>query len=243
MEKEPTILYEDENVLVVNKPAGLVVHGDGRTKEATLADWVLEKYPEMKEIGEPFKKSDGVIIPRPGIVHRLDRDTSGVLILAKNQDTFLFLKTQFQNREVQKEYEAIVYGRVKEPKGVIDIPIGKSKKDFRQWLAHEDARGILREAVTEYQVINTGEKFTHIRIHPKTGRTHQIRVHMKALGNPIVCDSLYAKGRECALGLDRTALHAVKITFKLPDNKMVTVEAPFPQDFQNALKRVQNGDM
>lgn len=229
------ILYEDKHVLVVNKPPGLVVHADGKTQEACLADWILEKYPDMKGVGEPLTLSDGAVIDRPGIVHRLDRDTSGALVLAKDQETFLFLKEQFQGRSIEKIYHAFVYGSIKEHEGIIDRPIARSKKDFRLWSAQRGARGEHREAVTEYNVLKRRNDLTFLEVRPKTGRTHQIRVHFKAINHPIVCDKLYAPKRECLLGFGRVALHAKGIKFTLPGGKNLSVEAPYPPDFKAAV--------
>lgn len=227
-------LYEDDHVVVVNKPSGLVVHSDGRTGEPTLADWVLEHYPGTKDVGEPLVR-DGVTILRPGIVHRLDRDTSGVLVIAKDQKTFGHLKRQFQEREVTKVYHAFVYGDVKKDEGVIDRPIGKSKKDFRQWSAQRGARGEMREAITEYRVLGRGGGASYLEVRPATGRTHQIRVHLKAIHHPVVCDPLYAPKQPALLGLSRLALHASSLTFTLPSGKALTVEAPLSDDMRAAL--------
>ncbi|MBX4198315.1 RluA family pseudouridine synthase [Candidatus Parcubacteria bacterium] len=231
----PEILYEDKNCLVINKPAGLVVHADGRTKEKTLVDWLLEKYPDIKEIGEPWVTPQGEIIHRPGIVHRLDRDTSGVLVIAKNQKSFEHLKKQFQNRETEKIYNAFVYGEVKEEDGIINRAIGKSNKDFRMWSAQRGARGELRDAITEFKVLERGKGFSFLELKPKTGRTHQIRVHLKAINFPVVNDSLYAPKREAALGFHRLALHARSLAFTGLDGKKIKVEAPLPEDFEQAL--------
>lgn len=239
------ILYEDESILVVNKPAGLVVHEDGRTKEPTLVDWILEKYPEMKEVGEPLTLSSGEVIYRPGIVHRLDRETSGVLVIAKTQKAFEYLKKQFQSRETKKTYFAFVYGEIKEEEGTIDRPIARSRKDFRLWSAQRGARGEAREAVTNYAVRLRAKGFSYVEVEPKTGRTHQIRVHFKAINHPVVCDKLYAPklaqrslgevGRESALGFERLALHARSLEFENLDGKHLKIEAPFPEDFEKAL--------
>ena len=148
--KKVGIIFEDKDILVINKPAGLVVHGDGRTKESTLADWILEKYPEMKEVGEPIKTSSGEIIWRPGIVHRLDRYTSGMMVVAKNNKAFLDLKIQFQDHLIEKTYRVFVYGIIKEEDGRIDRPITRSRKDFRLWSAQRGGRGEEREAVEVY---------------------------------------------------------------------------------------------
>jgi len=235
MNQELDILYEDENLFVINKPSGIMVHSDGRTRDRTLADILMEKYPEIKEVGEPWTILSEEKIYRPGIVHRLDRDTSGVLIVARNQKTFLFLKEQFKNRTIQKIYYAFVYGNIKEEEGTIDKPIGKSKKDFRQWSAQPGSRGVLREAITEFKVLKRNGEYTYLELSLKTGRTHQIRVHLKAIHHPVVCDSLYAPKRPCALGFLSLALHAHSVRFMLPNGEVVNVEAPLPEDFQKAL--------
>jgi len=237
MQKTIPILYEDEHVLVINKPAGLAVHGDGKTKEYVLTDWLLEHYPEIENVGEAARY-DGKEIARPGIVHRLDRDTSGVLVIAKDQDSFEFLKKQFQDREIKKIYHALVHGVVKEEKGVIDRPIGRSASDFRRWSAQRGARGELREAITGYRVLSRGKKFSFIELSPKTGRTHQLRVHLKAINHPIVGDSLYAGRLGGGLGMTRLALHASHIEFSLPDGKRASVEAPMPNDMSEAIAKL-----
>lgn len=173
MENNISIIYEDKDVLVVDKPAGLMVHGDGRSDEPTLTSFLIDKYPSIKDVGEHED--------RPGIVHRIDKETSGVLIVAKTQDAFLHLKKQFKEREVKKEYRAFVYGEMKLDKDVIDRPIGKSKGDFRLWSAQRGTRGLMREAVTEYEVLNRENGFTYVSVYPKTGRTHQIRTHWKSV--------------------------------------------------------------
>jgi len=232
----PEIIYEDNDILAINKPAGLVVHSDGRTEEPTLADWLMEKYPDIKEVGEPWKTEGGKMIWRPGIVHRLDRDTSGILIIAKTRAAFEYLKKQFKERNLKKTYRAFVYGLVKDDTGIIKKPIGRSKSDFRKWSAEYGARGDKREAVTEYKVLAREKNTTYLEVYPKTGRTHQIRVHLKAIGHPIVTDSLYAPKKEKLLGFSRTALHAFSIDLNLPSGKPLHIEAPLPSDFEHALK-------
>ena len=240
------ILYEDEDILAINKPAGLVVHPssrakahyaagiDGKTKESTLVNWILEKYPNIKEVGEPSHTTTGEIIYRPGIVHRLDRETSGVMLVAKTEKGFEHLKKQFQKNEIKKVYHAFVYGEVKNDKGMIDRPIARSKKDFRMWSAQRGARGEARPAVTDYKVVLRAKGYSFVSVVPKTGRTHQIRVHFKAINYPLVCDSLYAPGRDNALGFWRLALHSHKVTFTDTHGKTQTVSAPSPKDFSKA---------
>jgi len=238
MENNPTIIYEDDEVLVINKPAGLVVHGDGRTKEDSVADWIVEQYPTVEKVGEPWENDKGEIIPRPGIVHRLDRDTSGVMVIAKTQKSFEFLKEQFKERKVQKTYRCFAYDAFKEEKGEVDREIGKSKTDFRKWSAQPGSRGIQRKAHTSWEVLGSGEKnnktYTYLELSPTTGRTHQLRVHLKAIHHPIMCDKLYAPKRGCYLGFKRLALHAYTLT--IPG--MQIFEAPLPEDFKAALNEL-----
>lgn len=234
------ILFEDNEILVINKPPGLMVHSDGRTKERTLVDWIIKERPAIAGVGEPQNGVD-----RPGIVHRLDEETSGALIIAKTQPAFEYLKSQFQERKTQKEYHAFVWGHFKEDAGVVDEPIGRNSNDFRRWHAGRGARGEMRDALTKWQAVHqfedeNNEQFSFVHLFPKTGRTHQLRVHMKFLQRPIVADSLYAPTKPKALGFARLALHARKISFFDMDNKEITVEAPYPSDFQNALAKYGN---
>ncbi|MEK7460011.1 MAG: RluA family pseudouridine synthase [Patescibacteria group bacterium] len=249
------VLYEDDEVVVINKPAGLVVHPDGRTKEETLEDWIKSEYPKIAEarVGEPIILTGGEEIQKPGIVHRIDRDTSGVLIITKTQESFLNLKSQFQARTIKKNYKAIVYGGFKIPHGIIDKPIGRSTSDFRKWSAEYGARGELREATTEYFVKGEGKAIaqyegpskkkkgdetiilSYLDVFPQTGRTHQIRVHLKSIGHSILGDKVYAPNSPLALGFTRTALHASSVTFKSLKGEEKTIEAPLPEDFKHAL--------
>lgn len=250
--KSLKVLYEDSDIVAIDKPAGLVVHSDGKTTEPSVVDWMLEKYPESKEVGEPMTPSAGAKIEkiiRPGIVHRLDRETSGVLLLAKTSEGFLHLKSQFQNRETKKIYNAFVYGSVKENEGTIDRPINRSKKDFRLWSAQRGGRGEARDAVTHYKVLKRDNDFennpelrdsggvTYIEVRPETGRTHQIRVHFKAINHPVVADSLYAPKKKPVLGFTRLALHASSITFLNMTGEKVEVVATLPADFEFALSK------
>lgn len=238
---EPMILLETEDYLVINKPAGLVVHSDGKTNEPTLVDWILKERPTMAGVGEPMVR-DGVSIDRPGIVHRLDRETSGVMILPKNQDSFLFFKEAFKDRAMKKQYHAFVWGQFKETSGSIDVPIARSAGDFRRWQAGRGTRGEERDAVTKWKVLSSFEDESHdlfsfMELSPKTGRTHQLRVHMKYLQRPIVSDTLYAPTKREALGFARVALHAHSLRFVDQKGEEIGVEAPYPSDFEAALAR------
>jgi 23S rRNA pseudouridine1911/1915/1917 synthase len=270
------ILYEDSNILAIDKPSGILVHPadsgastDGRSKptraggEKTIVDWILKNYPKMKNVGESIFVGDKEI-KKSGIVHRLDKETSGVLLLAKNQKAYQFLKNQFsapaleitkggladRQDRVKKIYIAIVSGWVKNDCGVINKPIGRSRKDFRRHLSGRGARGEMREAITQYKVLKrfqvSHNKFTYLEICPKTGRTHQIRVHMKFLNHPIVCDSLYNPGQPCPKGISHLALHAKSIEFsalggsasggKNSAGKTLKIESPIPLEFKKMVK-------
>ncbi|MDO8686932.1 MAG: RluA family pseudouridine synthase [Candidatus Berkelbacteria bacterium] len=238
------VLYEDSNILAIDKPSGILVHPDERSKEKTILDLFIKKYPKLE------------------IVHRLDQGTSGVMLLAKNQKAYEFLKAQFQTRTIKKIYHAIVNGSVKNDRGVINKPIGRSPKDFRRHLAGRGARGEMREAITEYKVIKrfeaktsqnfsscalsrvrvgtlgdkNSEKFSLLELKPKTGRTHQIRVHMKFLNHSVVCDSLYNPDQPCPKGISRMALHAKSIEFQNLQGKTIKVESPLPKEFRKVVK-------
>ncbi len=229
------ILYEDDDILVVNKPAGLKVHGDGRSDDSTLVDWILKKYPALKDVGEPALLPDGRVILRPGIVHRIDAETSGVLVVAKTQEMYEHLKKQFQARTIKKHYNAFVYGIPKGLRGVINRPIGKSKRDPRLRSAQRGARGVMRDAITQYRVAQTGKGISYLDVFPRTGRTHQIRVHMKAINHPVVHDRLYAPANLPALGFERLALHARALTIRDMKGAEQKFEAPLPKDFESAL--------
>lgn len=235
------IIHENNHYLIIDKPSGLIVHSDGRTEEPTLVDWLVGQYPDIAQVGESWEDDAGVTIPRPGIVHRLDRDTSGVMVIAKTQEMFDLLKEQFKNHQVKKEYLAYAYGWLKNDTGIIDAPIGKSRSNFRMWSASRGARGQMREAITAYEVLDRFEdkkksQYSYILFRPQTGRTHQIRVHAKYLNHPLVADVLYAgknlkKGN---LGFTSQALHAHTIRFKDLDGKEVSYIAELPEDFIQA---------
>jgi len=228
------ILYEDDVLLVVSKPSGLAVHEDGHTDAAVLTDWVRCERPALVGVGEAMRLQNGTMIDRPGIVHRLDRDTSGVLVLAKTQEAFLHLKRQFQGRDIEKHYRAFVWGELITPSGTIDKPIGRSRKDFRLWTSGPTAGGRMRAATTRYTVLARAQGFSYLDLEPKTGRTHQIRVHMKDIGHPVVCDTRYAPDKSCALGFTRLALHAEGLAIQHPNGTRMVFEAPLPEDFRRA---------
>ena len=245
MENNIEILYEDSDVCVVNKPAGLIVHSDGRTEEPSLAEWFLSKYPESRDVGDPWVSPQGETILRPGIVHRLDRTTSGVMILAKTKSAHEFLKLQFQDRSTKKEYKAFVYGCPKEKSGVIEAEIVRIRSKPPRWgVERKNESKKHREAITNWEVLSCGvDKKTDtpvavLSVKPKTGRTHQIRVHLKHLGYPVLCDHLYAKTKPCILGFDRPALHAFRLSIDLPTVGRKTFEADLPEDFEFAIKEL-----
>lgn len=235
------ILYEDDAVVVIDKPSGLLVHADGRSEAPTVAEWLLARCPTARGVGEPGRAVDGTALERSGIVHRLDAETSGVLILAKTQDAFLHLKEQFHSRQVQKEYRAFVYGAMKEKWGTIRRAIGRSPRDFRLRSAERGAKGLLRRAVTHWESLVQSDTHSYLKVTPETGRTHQIRVHLKAIGRSIVRDALYtspAATNSDDLGFERLALHAHTLTLRLLDGTKKTFTAPLPADFEHATHLV-----
>ncbi len=257
------ILHEEKDFVIVDKPAGVVTHPDGKAGSAateTLCESLVKLYPEMAKIGEPMQLTEKggnlVTVERPGVVHRLDAETSGVMIFARTKKFFDHIKQQFQEHLVQKEYRAFVWGWFKDEvkRGIINAPIGRSRTDFRQYSAGRFARGDMRDAVTEYEVLGEFEtgaflrvaitpRFSYMSLRPRTGRTHQLRVHMKLVNHVIVADSLYAPSHPKALGFDRQALHAHTINFVDLKGKMRTFESPLPKDFQEAVDIYINKDL
>ena len=242
LKKEIKIVFENENILALNKPKGILVHGDGRHENYTIVDWILENRPEIENIGEDIFLSEEKKIKRPGVVHRLDKDTTGILLIAKNEDTFYSLKEQFKNRDIKKNYRAFVYGSVKFDRKLIQAEIGRSKTDFRKWTTNRGVRGEARNAETEYVLIKKNSNFSYLDIFPKTGRTHQIRVHMQYDNHPIIADHLYAgknfdrEDKASNLFFETQALHAYKIKFKDLNAEEIELTAEIPEDFKKALE-------
>jgi 23S rRNA pseudouridine1911/1915/1917 synthase len=252
------ILYEDSDIVAINKPAGIMVHPDGRAEGPFITDWVIKEFPRAKNVGEPSRTPDGKKIIRPGIVHRLDRETSGVLLIAKTAKGHAHLKKQFQDRTMKKKYIAFIWGDLKDEFGTITRPIGRNGSDFRKWSASRGSRGEQREAETYWTRLATvvvpmkldvssgrdtdstesKQRFTLVEVEPRTGRTHQIRVHFSAIQHPVVGDTLYAPNRPMILGFERTALHARSIEFTTVKGEKTKVEAPLPKDFKNAYKEL-----
>jgi len=232
-----TILYEDDDIVAIQKPSGVMTHPDGHATDETVSDWFARTYPSSSTVGETQRLKDGTEILRPGVVHRLDRDTSGVLVLAKNGEAHAHLKLAFQEHRVQKTYLAFVYGVLKESRGTISFAIGRSRKDFRLRSAQPKAKGQMREAITHYEAVSDIGTHTLLKLMPETGRTHQIRVHLKAIHHPVVCDPLYAPNRPCDLGVSRLALHAYQIDITLLSGERVLIMAPIPEDLIETLRK------
>jgi 23S rRNA pseudouridine1911/1915/1917 synthase len=243
---EPTIIFENDDVLVINKPTGLRVHNDGFSTEDTVVDWFLRRVPTALGIGEVKVAKNGTTIERSGVVHRLDIATSGIMILAKNQEAFLHLKNQFKNRLVKKEYRALVYGLMSERWGTIDRPIGRNARDFRKRSAERGSKGVIRDAITNWECVGKGEynseSYSYLKLMPKTGRMHQLRVHLKAIDRPIVCDTVYAGKRveqSNNLGLTRLALHSQQLEITLPTGEIERFVAPLPQEMMEAVDLIE----
>ncbi len=217
--EEPAIIFEDDALVVVNKPSGLIVYPDGKHDYPALSAWLEKKYGEGN-----FH-----------FIHRIDRETSGILVVAKTPEAHEFLKAQFAEREIKKIYRAFIYGGLKDDRGIIDRPIGSARGGMGPRSATRP-HGVQREAITAYSVRVRGKDATYVDVFPKTGRTHQIRVHFSAIQHPIINDVLYAPSRPALLGFKRLALHALSISFTHPSGKEMTLEAPLPEDFIEAEK-------
>jgi 23S rRNA pseudouridine1911/1915/1917 synthase len=220
------ILYEDRDVAVLNKPAGLVVHPAPGHAGGTLLNAILARFPEIDDAEQP---------DRPGIVHRLDRDTSGVLIIAKSAEARRFLQRQFRRRTTEKEYLALVLGRPETARGTIEGPIGRHP-------THRQRRAVIyegRPAVTHFETVEEFEAATLLRVHPVTGRTHQIRVHLVSIGLPVAGDELYGPRRRRIPELDRHFLHAARLSIVTPDGERRTFETPLPEELENVLQALR----
>lgn len=222
MNLEPQVVYENKDFLVVNKPAGWLVHGIPKyhSKEPILIDWLKEE------------------LPTSILVHRLDKETSGVLLVALNQKTYEYFKKQFQEHKIKKTYLALVCGIPKEPEGVIEKPIGL-KPDSVKRTVHTRGAKMVKEAITRYKVKKIfDDQCTLLEVEPQTGRTHQIRVHLASIGHPVVGDKLYgSKKRE--LKIDRQFLHAESLEFTAPDGRRLKFAADLPEDLESFLKNLE----
>ena len=236
-----SLIYETKDFIAVDKPAGLLVHSVPKanskfqipnSEEPTLVDWVLEKYPEVKNVGDEPEI-------RPGIVHRLDRDTSGVILIARNQEFFEYLKNLFKTHQIKKTYLALVWGKLEPKFGEIKIPIGIKTGTIKRTVWQKRAKDI-KEAITDYRVKKYFNDFSLVELTPKTGRTHQIRIHLASLGHPVVGDKLYGFQKNknpqsnTPFNLNRQFLHAVSLEFSSADGHRIMIEAELPEE----LKRI-----
>lgn len=257
------IIYEDADIIVLNKQAGISVHPSINEPKGTIANALIAKYPELKDVGDP-STSSGQENLRPGIIHRLDKDTSGLLVIARNQKTFEFLKKEWQDGRVIKKYLALVWGHLKSEKGVIESELARSPKDFRKRVVVNPVRNRARAgapegpmgravsngvkpgknalvgklAVTEYKVVKKFRDFSLVEVSPKTGRMHQIRVHMASLGHSIAGDKVYGKNKPVPEGLSRQFLHAYYLSFRLPGQDSLSRKLAFESDLPNDLSSV-----
>lgn len=231
------IVYQDQDILVLNKPSGLLTHPVNRKdKSESVVAWVTKRYPEIKNIRDKHGESFSIWTDlRPGIVHRLDKETSGLLIIAKNQKAFDYLKKQFQERRVKKTYLTLVHGHLKEKNGTIDLPLGKI--GTKQTTQIKGKRTLdEKTAVTSYKVIKKFPRFSLLEVFPLTGRTHQIRIHLKSIGHPVVCDPIYGgRSQVCPPELGRLFLHAQKLEFTSPSGQALVLEADPPRELTDFL--------
>ncbi|AOM83259.1 RluA family pseudouridine synthase [Salisediminibacterium beveridgei] len=222
------VVYEDEDVIVVNKPRGMVVHPAPGHPSGTLVNGLMAHCTDLSGING---------VARPGIVHRIDKDTSGLLMVAKHDRAHESLVEQLKNKTTTRQYEVIVYGTIPHEKGTVDAPIGRDPKD-RQKMTVTDENA--RDAVTHFQVIERLNGFTHVLCELETGRTHQIRVHMKYIGYPIVADPKYGPKKKNDFSIEGQVLHARTLGFVHPvSGENLLFEAPLPQDFQDVLAEIR----
>lgn len=219
------VLYEDDQLAVIDKPAGMVVHPSYGHCSGTLVNAILGRWPESVELtGEE----------RAGIVHRLDKDTSGVIVVARTAAALEHLRAQFKARTVRKRYVALVEGMPDTPEGIIDAPIGRDPNQRKRMAVARDGR----EAVTEFRVLETYAYHSLVEVFPRTGRTHQIRVHMAFIGHPVVGDGVYGR-RKQRIKMKRHFLHAASLTIAHPDTgEPLTVESPLPVALQDVLNKL-----
>ncbi|MBI2200350.1 MAG: RluA family pseudouridine synthase [Armatimonadetes bacterium] len=222
------IVFEDDHLMVINKPPGMAVHPGAGRMQGTLASAILSRIPQLAGVGEP---------DRPGIVHRLDKDTSGLLVVAKTLPAYSALQTQVKARTVNRRYLALVHGQVQQAEGAIAARIGRHPRHRTKMAVTPGGR----EAVTRYRVVERFQLFTLVEADLVTGRMHQIRVHFAHIGHPIVGDRQYG-GRRETLGLSRQALHAWKLQFTHPHTgRAVATDAPLPDDFAQVLRQLRAG--
>ncbi len=222
------VIFENSDVVVVNKPAGMVVHPAAGNWTGTLVNAILGSDIDLQGIGGE---------ERPGIVHRLDRDTSGIILIAKNDHAHQWLQDQFKNRKVNKTYLALVDGKPPTPTGRIEAPLGRDVHHRKKMAVVPIEKG--REAITEYKTLESFRKHTLLEVHPHTGRTHQIRVHLNYIGCPIAGDKVYGHNRS-TVNLDRQFLHASRLTVLLPGKvKENEFEVALPQDLNVVLSTLR----
>ena len=227
-EMQLDIVYEDEDLLVINKPKGLVVHPAAGHQDDTLVNGL------MHALGDDLSGINGEL--RPGIVHRIDKDTSGLLAVAKNDHAHLMLASQLKDHSMARTYEAIVCGSFREDSGTVDAPIGRHPSDRKKMCVTERNS---KHAVTHWEVVARYRGYTHIRCKLETGRTHQIRVHMAHIGHPILGDTVYGR-KKPELGQDSQCLHAGALCFRHPrDGRPVMVFAPMPEYFTRVLEKLE----
>ena len=221
------VVYEDNDIIVVNKPKGMVVHPANGNPDGTLVNAILAMCKDsLSGIGGEI---------RPGIVHRLDKDTSGLLIVAKNDKAHLKMSEQIKDRKVNKKYIALVRGIIKENEATINMPIGRSTKDRKKMAVSKNGKN----AVTHFKVIERFVNYTLLEVKIETGRTHQIRVHLSQIGYPIVGDAVYSNGKN-EWGIEGQCLHAKSLKFKHPiTGKEMFIEAPMPEYFENIIKELE----
>lgn len=232
----PHIVYEDTDMVVINKPSGMITHP--KNKEDTsyaVTTWAVEHYPSIAHVGEDPS--------RPGIMHRLDRDTSGLLIIAKTNSAFFYFKKLFQEKTIRKSYLALVHGTPPKTHDIIDLPMGRI--GIKRTTRSKDGKlKDKKEAITEYRVVKSYPHFSLLEVSPKTGRTHQIRVHLNAIGHPVCGDPVYgSRRRDNPPHLSRLFLHAFRLSFTAPNGQNLSLECDLPLELASVVDTLDKNDV
>lgn len=221
------ILYQDADIVIVNKPCGLVVHPAAGNEDGTLVNALMYHIKDLSGIGGEM---------RPGIVHRLDKDTSGLILIAKNDRAHAIMSDQFKERSMEKHYRAVAYGSFKEESGLIDAPIARHPVDRKKMAIVSGGK----PSQTEWNVLERLNGATYLDVHLLTGRTHQIRVHMQSVGHPLMGDSIYAPNIKHPVHIPRLMLHAYSLSFTHPTTEeRMTICAPLPQVFEKTIQKLR----
>ena len=239
----PKILHKTKDYIILEKPAGLLVHATESSTEPTLVDWLVKKFPKIRKVSDSISLQKDDQTFRPGIVHRLDKDVSGIMLIARNQNSFEYYKQQFKLQKIHKKYTALIHGQIEQDHDTIEFEISRSAKGGRM-ASHPKESGKGRQALTEFKVLKRFKKTTLVEITLHTGRTNQIRVHFMAIGHPVVGDRAYGIGSYNnrfteRFELKRQFLHAYRLVFVDMEGEKIDIKTKLPDDLEAVLNQIQ----